>query len=478
MERMQCILVVALVLSVIAIPSVLSAYSLEVDVVEDTILRHERAVYRISISNFEEHDARFQVSTNDPTWVLYTDPNRLDIPTGETRTLTLYVDPTEDAFFGTHGVDLKFKDLADGGGIINKKLVLTITSGDVIRKQYEPAVSFDLKLPYELDPRQPIPLRIEVRNRNWLNMTGIEIYVDSPHFGTQDSLDLPPLSEKTKDIAGLSVDPLTPPEEAEVRVRLILDGETIAQLTKNYKIQEYTTVKQNTEESGFFFKTTKAITVTNDGNIENTAIVTIPTSLVKALFVSSDLAYDHVKTDDRMLVWTIPLSSNETKEFVYVENYRIIILLLVLFIVGGISYFVFRSPVIVVKEAVGVTKKDDGVSLIKVRIFIKNRSARMVRDIQVTDKVPSLVDVIPQETPGSMAPSKIAVSKKSGTLLKWNLDILEPYEERVLTYRSKSKLKIIGRVSLPQSKVRFSFRDKERAVFSNNIEIVERFRDR
>jgi hypothetical protein len=218
--------------------------------------------------------------------------------------------------------------------------------------------------------------------------------------------------------------------------------------------------------------------VTNDGNVGNTAVVTIPTSLLKTLFISSDTQYERTIQDGRrVLLWRIPLTADETKTFTFTENYRVLVLLGLIAILCGVGYFALRSPIVVIKEAVGIAK-EDGVSQLKVRIFIKNRSSRILQGIVVTDKVPSLADVVRAEAPGSIAPSKVAVSEKGGTLLRWDLEVLEPYEERVVTYIARSKLKIIGRMSLPVAKVRFTAGDKDRVIYSNNIEIVEKFRDR
>jgi hypothetical protein len=329
-----------------------------------------------------------------------------------------------------------------------------------------------------VDPRNPLPLRLELRNRNPLNITNLTIVVSSPHFSSTSSINLPPLSEKTKDITGLTLDPLAEPGEAELTVHLYYNGELVNQIVKNYKIKEYTQIKQKVAEESRFFKTEKTIFITNDGNVKNIAVVTIPTSLLKSLFVSSSLPYEsEVRDGQRVLVWNIALDPEGTQQFTYAENYRILVLLVLLAIIGGIAYLFLRSPVVGLKEAVAVAHHD-GVSDIKVRVFVRNRSAKIVQGIQVTDRVPSLADVLKTESPGSLSPTKVAVSEKQGTLLRWDLDVLEPFEERILTYQVKSKLKIIGRMKLPNAKIRFISEGKERVVFSNNIELVEKFKDR
>jgi hypothetical protein len=194
--------------------------------------------------------------------------------------------------------------------------------------------------------------------------------------------------------------------------------------------------------------------------------------------VSSSLSYESdVKDGQRVLLWSVPLEPYGAERFTYTENYRVLVLLVLLAIVGAVFYLLLRSPVVAIKEAVAIAHRE-GVSDIKVRVFVKNRSAKLIQGIQVTDRVPSLAEVLKHESPGSMSPTKLAVSDKQGTLLRWDLEVLEPFEERILTYQVKSKLKIIGRMRLPNAKIRFTAGGKERAVYSNNIELVERFKDR
>ena len=206
--------------------------------------------------------------------------------------------------------------------------------------------------------------------------------------------------------------------------------------------------------------------------------MSVPSSLLKSIFVSSDTEYSRELVDgSRALVWNVPLAPGERRTLSFTENYRVLVLIALILVLSAIGYVLLRSPVAVVKEAVGLAKHDS-VSQLKVRLFIKNRSARSVQGISVTDRVPSIADVIRAEAPGSISPSKVAVSEKGGTLLRWDLEVLEPYEERVVTYIARSKLKIIGRISLPTAKVRYTTNGKERVIYSNNIEVVERFRDR
>ena len=473
MKSVRWLAIVFLVM--VLVQPVLADFSVAVEEINADIYRDQTAEYEVTVRNFGSDDAQFQVYTIDPAWVVKTIPLKLFVPAGGEDILVLTIRPTLTADYGGQGVPITFKDLVSGD-IIQQSVVVNLRNENLPDREYAATVAIEnVLMDFEVDPREGTPLRVELRNRNRRDLRNVSVTVSATHFSRTATLDLPPFSVQTRDFGQIAIDPLTPPGDAEVVIKIHFQGEQLDQLTKNYKIAEYSEIREDITEETVFFKKNKDITVHNQGNVQNTAIVTVPTSIIKVLFVSSDIPYERV---DDTLVWRVPLEPNETMTFRYTENYRILILLLLVAIFGGIAYFFLRSPVILVKEAVGMTKKGEGVSRIKVRVFVKNRSARLVRDLQITDKLPSLADVIKAEAPGSITPSKIAVSEKSGTLLKWHLDVLEPYEERVLTYQAKSKLKIIGRMSLPNAKARFSVGGKDRVVFSNNIEIVEKFRNK
>jgi hypothetical protein len=466
-----------ILLLILIAPSVHAiAYTTTVTPIQNEIFRNESATYEVTINNFDDAEGEFQVYTIDTAWTTKTQPLDLSVPAHAAKTFTLSLRPTTEAGFGTQGVTVNFKEL-NSGTVTKRTLVLSLRDPANTRG-YAPNVGLDINMPYDIDPRTAVPLRVVLLNRNQLNITGLTILITSPHFSTTTTMNLGPLSERTKEVTGIAIDPRTPPGEDEVVVQLVYNDRVINQLAKNYRIKEYTQIKQKVGESNFFFKTEKKIEISNDGNVKNTAVVTVPTSLVKSLFVSSSLPYEsEVRENQRVLVWNVPLDPDGAKTFTYTENYRILVLLVLLAIIGSVAYFLLRSPVVAVKEAVAIAHAD-GVSDIKVRVFVKNRSAKIMQGIQVTDRVPSLADVIKHEAPGSLSPTKVAVSEKQGTLLRWDLEVLEPFEERILTYQVKSKLKIIGRMKLPNAKIRYTSQGKERVVYSNNIELVERFKDR
>ena len=105
-------------------------------------------------------------------------------------------------------------------------------------------------------------------------------------------------------------------------------------------------------------------------------------------------------------------------------------------------------------------------------INIKNPSNHTVHDITVFDKVPNIAEVLHEFGVGTLSPIKILKSEKDGsTLLKWNVDKLDAYEDRIISYRIRPRLSIVGDFSLPKSTVKYKKDDKMIKIHSNTAVI-------
>ena len=111
----------------------------------------------------------------------------------------------------------------------------------------------------------------------------------------------------------------------------------------------------------------------------------------------------------------------------------------------------------------------EGISKIKVAIYLRNRTSKPVSDVVLIDKIPTIANLLVDDSVGIVKPQKVIHGKSRKTLLKWNLGSLEPFEERILTYKIKSKLSIVGGLGLPPARVKFLMHDdKEKFSVSNN----------
>jgi hypothetical protein len=220
-----------------------------------------------------------------------------------------------------------------------------------------------------------------------------------------------------------------------------------------------------------FLKKTTEYVYSNDGNINDKEKVKIKTSLFSHIFTkTTPKAYVEKDDNGRFLVWDLELSPNEYQSIIYIRNYRALFYVLILLILGVVGYYIFRSPILVKKETEVLKIEDQGVSHFKVLMHLKNRSNKAVDEVKLIDRIPQIASLDTSFGVGTLNPDKVIRHEHKGTILKWNISALDPYEERIISYNVASKLKIIGGVNLPAAVVKFKGKGKSvKRIFSNKV---------
>jgi len=90
-----------------------------------------------------------------------------------------------------------------------------------------------------------------------------------------------------------------------------------------------------------------------------------------------------------------------------------------------------------------VAKSEDGE--ITINIEIENNSSTAIEDLKVKDFIPNIAQV---EKTFEFAKPSIR-TKNEGTELTWDLDVLEPGDQRVLEYKIRPQIEVEGEVTLP-----------------------------
>jgi hypothetical protein len=202
------------------------------------------------------------------------------------------------------------------------------------------------------------------------------------------------------------------------------------------------------------------VTLTNYGNVENKEKFTYNLGFLELLATKSDPM--GIQTANG-LDYTVSLSPGESLTISIVTDFRrpfytSLICLVVLLLLLAL-YLRFRSPVVVSKNAVVIGEKDGGTSEVKVIVNVKNRSGHVVENIAILDKIPGITEIEQEFSLGTLKPRKIVRHPKKGTLILWDFPTMEPYEERVITYRIHSKIGILGHMRLPSAVVKFMTND-------------------
>jgi len=441
----------------------------EVDI---DILPGQTAMYDITIYNRNIIDDRFQLTGDISTtlsWDVSTSPQIVNIEAGTHKTIRLELTPHLDMSLGAKQVIMKLKSLETGELY---RAAVPVYIGEGVRfGTYVPNVAITVDIDKEIDPREKVAVNVCLKNRNLLDIENLLVFVDGEVFEEEYESSIGPLEYKCNEIL-FTINNNETPQEHTLTTTVTRDNDTLASAVQTYEIRAYADIieKSNTKTGLFIY--TETITLYNDGNMEEITTIKREIGGFNKLFARSNPKHESLKEDGVSYVaWKITLDSEETKTITFVRDYRWPMIVLIVIVVAVVLYFLFRSPIVLFKDAYVIGKADEGVSDLKVKVLVKNRTRRLIKNIRIIDKIPSIAEVVEKEHLGTIKPSKIIKHGKKGTIIKWDIEGFEPYEERILSYKIKSTLRIVGGMSLPSVKARFEDNGKERTTTSNPVSL-------
>jgi len=447
-------------------------FSVKVGPVLNVIPLEGRGVYDITITNFDSSTQEYRIySLNFPDWDIVTDPvsNPITVVVDPAKsgTVRVYLDPIKVFSEGTYGVPINIK--SQKGKSQQISLDVTISSTATAIKGYVPTVILNIKYPDPIDPREPVKIQVRADNQNRLNITDLRIVMTNPVVGAEVSDHLEPLEEKFFEVTK-SISPLTPPGELAVTTTGYFgDKAIVTPLVQKVRIIEYAELGKPEIKSGFL-KTERHYTFRTN-NKENDKPIEVPTSLLETLFSSTNPRAKSVKKDDgRYFQFTPALDEKNEMSIQINRNFRPLVVILVLIMIALGLYYANRSPLTMNKSAAHIKKHEGGISELKVIINVRNRGTRRLEHIEVTDIISNIANIEKDLYIGTLQPTKMHHAKE-GSVIKWDIDKLDPSEERVITYKIKSSLAILGDFTLKAAIARFRSNGRDMLSRSNSLSI-------
>ena len=168
----------------------------------------------------------------------------------------------------------------------------------------------------------------------------------------------------------------------------------------------------------------------------------------------------------------VELKPGAKTEIIVVRNFRPLVIIIIIAIILTILYYVFRSPIVVKKQAMVLNTKDGGIINMKIMMNVKNITSKVIKNVVIVDRVPNIADIEKEFQIGTLKPDKIISHEKSSNIIKWNIEFLEKYEERIITYKIKSKLSILGGFKLPPAVIKYeNEKGKDTITHSNGVSL-------
>lgn len=450
--------------------------NIDVVPVKDAISAGGVAVFDVTITNNMRFDDTFNLKfSNDVEWTILTTPlnykfSNFKLAVGESANFKVNIRASPSAGLG---YNLYVIGLTITAKATHQEEYERLTFGYgpqfLTPKQYAALITASIDIPEEVDPRTDMQIRVHLRNRNPLNITNLEIRATSETVSKSMMIDLAPLEEKDVYLTQ-EINNFESPKQELLVVEILREDIVLISIERSFEIIPYSEFDSDITSKESFLRNVHTIDVVNEGNYKAEDQVRYETKLWNALFSSTKPRANLVKEDgQRYLEWTLELEPDEQVQLRVVENYWILVFLIVLGVTGFVTYQKLKSPLVIKKNAIVVATKEGGISGIKIMLTVVNRSNRTVSGVKLVDSVPNIATVEKKHEVGVLAPEKIVKHARKGTLLKWNLGDMGGGEERVLSYKVKSRLTILGSFTLPAAVTKFSVKGKGRVVYSNRL---------
>ncbi|MBI2208133.1 hypothetical protein HYU50_01430 [Candidatus Woesearchaeota archaeon] len=449
-------------------------FDISVEPVKDKILIDEFAKFKLIIKNNMQQADEYRIYSPDfPIWDVRTEPIvnpiTLVVSPGGEGSVELVVDPLKIRDIGTYGVIVNIRSEA-ANQLKSVQLKVSILSVKGLIQGYVPTVVTSVGIPEKIDPREEIPIKIVLNNQNIINYTKLTIRLESNSIQDTINTSLEPEEEKTLMLTE-RIDPFAMPQEDELAVSVFSDDISIINpIVKKVEIMEYTDKELVSQKKNFLRTKTVYDFVSNNPYYEGK--FRTETTLLESIFSSENPKARIAKENGKSyFVWNAKLENNRMRVTVtknFIPLFAVIILLLVVIA----AYYALRAPLVIRKEASSIVKSEGGVSEMSVILRVQNRGRTKIKDIEVTEIIPSIINIEREVSIGSLQPTKLLRHEKKGTtIVKWELNNLDVSEERVLSYRMKSKLSILGTFSLPAATAVFKANDKTFTTASNRLNV-------
>lgn len=333
-------------------------------------------------------------------------------------------------------------------------------------------VYFDVTpvFPDRVDPRVPQSFKLVIKNSNWYEYQNVRVALKSADFERESFLSFAPNETKSAEFT-VTFDPATPPKKETVAVTVSSGSVVYTIDEKMYEVIAYNTpFEQTSTKESSFLKATKTITAKNVDNVEETQDVAIPASwLTRVLSTPSPDTKARVVDGTKAYVWQLTIPTGATTTVQLVTNYRLILYATLILALAIFLWYMFRSPVLLLKRAEFVKTQEGAITEIDIRLTIENKSMTELRNVTLIDHVPALMQLVwkPKHT---FRPKKIT-AVPHGHVMYWNFD-LTPQEERILTYTVAPKLSVIGELHLPPAALKYVYDRHELKAHSNDVYVT------
>jgi hypothetical protein len=409
----------------------------------------QNAVYKLTITNLGEADS-FRIYSLVGVRML---PNEtFQLEAGETKDITVNMWPGEAILSNPGTFNFAYKIMGEKSGIQEDVMLIRVV-------KLKDALDINA---YNINPNSTQAV-IYVKNKVSLPFDSINTRFHSSFFDFSENFSLDAYGakefevnldkEKTKElVAGLYI--------ISSDIEAYGANETIENSFRFAEKEEITTKESR---SGFLISKL-TIEKTNEGNLPAIARVEVEKSIFSRLFATFNAEPSKVERKGFMVDYIFQQGIGPGESFVIriTTNwiYPLVLLIAIVLIVLLVRAYTFTF--LLLRKRTTFVKTKGGEFALKVTLIAKSR--KFVEKISVFDRIPVMMKV--HRRFGTVEPTSIDEKTRR---LEWNIDALQPGEERVFSYIIYSKIAPVGKFELPTATATFEQDGKIHEVSSNRV---------
>lgn len=424
-----------------------------------------KAEYLLKITNNQVRDDIFQISPDDfsvhpfsdAAYSIIAQPAQIKAPSKKTIGVNLIITIQSDV-----KPDRNYVSYIWIKSIINQevKLKIPITTWITAPKDL---VLITPDFPPVL-PNKKNFFTITFSNQANMALENLDLFITSSIFTLEDKISLFSLKEDTKDYT-MEIDSAVKPGRYPINIRLFEGQNLRGEYSTELKVVESSELLETTSTDKGFLSSREVIVKTNEGNKDVQKEVKYPISWFRRMFTSVDPKPVILKEDKTYYYWSFYLKPKESYVIKINTDYKILFVALTLIGLAVLIFLYLKYKTVSIRKSIFKIKEEEGVSKLKVLLHIKNRTNKELHSLKVIDLLPNTIKL--DEDFGTLKPEHIQKGSH-GMRVIWEIPILESGEERVISYKIKSKLHIVGSMSLPSAVVQYHGKNRKLINIKSN----------
>ena len=231
----------------------------------------------------------------------------------------------------------------------------------------------------------------------------------------------------------------------------------------SFRFSEKEEITTEETSSGFLIHKTE-IRKINKGNLPTLVQVVLKKNIISRLFTTFNIEPAKAERQGFVIYYTFQKEINPAETYTVRASTSWLYPFLLILAVVLIGYLAGRyvSSLLVIKKRTTFVKTKGGEFALKISLSVRAR--KFVEKIKIIDKIPELVKI--HERFGINEPDRIDEKNRR---LEWNIDSLQPEEERIFSYIIYSKIAPIGKFEIPEATGVYEREGKIHETSSNKV---------